>query len=110
MRNIDDFRWLRPLIELGAAIRCRNGDQVNKVRVTESLHGVDRVPHAETYACCMPVLPTVVVCQACGATAGEHLPIDWVTSVERGRVQYYCAACARDNLRSIEARLDPAWW
>lgn len=56
------------------------------------------------------MLPAVAACQACGATAGERPPIDWVSSVERGQVQYFCTACARDNLRSIEARLDPDWW
>jgi hypothetical protein len=24
--------------------------------------------------------------------------------------RHYCDRCARDNLRAIEARLDPAWW
>lgn len=58
----------------------------------------------------MSTIPTALACQTCGATAGESPPIEWVSSVERGKTRYYCAACARDNLRSIEARLDPAWW
>lgn len=50
-----------------------------------------------------------VACAQCGTTA-EELPLTWVSSVERGRTLYYCDACARTNLRSIEARLDSAWW
>lgn len=57
----------------------------------------------------MSALPTAL-CESCGAAAGERPPLEWVSSVERGQVRYYCASCARDNLRSIEARLDPAWW
>ncbi|WP_198664078.1 hypothetical protein [Jiangella endophytica] len=50
-----------------------------------------------------------VTCARCGTTADE-LPLTWVSSVERGRTLYYCDRCARDNLRSIEARLDDVWW
>ncbi|PZF80791.1 hypothetical protein [Jiangella anatolica] len=50
-----------------------------------------------------------VACAHCGTTAAEP-PLTWVSSVERGRTLYYCDRCARDNLRSIEARLDTAWW
>jgi hypothetical protein len=30
--------------------------------------------------------------------------------VENGRRVYFCDHCAREHLRSIEGRLDSAWW
>jgi hypothetical protein len=54
-----------------------------------------------------------VVCDVCGATPpedSETLPLTWVTSVENGRRRVYCERCARDNLRSIEAKLNSEWW
>jgi hypothetical protein len=30
--------------------------------------------------------------------------------VENGQRVYFCVACAREHLRSIESRLDSAWW
>lgn len=52
-----------------------------------------------------------ISCDSCGTVAtGGEAPLEWVTSVERGQTQHYCDRCARDNLRAIEARLDPAWW
>ena len=52
-------------------------------------------------------------CARCGATApapGGGLPEGWsLTTSERG-VQYLCAGCTRENVRSIEARLDEEWW
>lgn len=50
-----------------------------------------------------------VTCAHCGTTA-EEPPLTWGSSVERDRTVYYCDRCTRDNLRSIEARLDGAWW
>lgn len=43
-------------------------------------------------------------------TAGDDLPLTWMTSWERGEQRSYCAACARENLRSVEAKLDAEWW
>jgi hypothetical protein len=51
----------------------------------------------------------VVTCGRCGATA-EELPLTWTTSAERERTVYYCDRCSRENLRSIEGRLDSEWW
>jgi DNA-directed RNA polymerase subunit RPC12/RpoP len=51
----------------------------------------------------------VVTCARCGLTV-EELPLSWSTSVERGRTIYYCDRCSRENVRSIEGRLDPEWW
>ena len=42
--------------------------------------------------------------------ADEPVPLSWVVSVEAGRTRSYCEACAREHLRSIEAKLDSEWW
>ncbi|HEY9367315.1 hypothetical protein [Streptomyces sp.] len=49
------------------------------------------------------------VCARCGAVA-ESLPVTWTCSVENGSRRYFCDACARDNIRAIEGRLDSSWW
>jgi hypothetical protein len=51
----------------------------------------------------------MVTCARCEATADE-LPLTWVTSAEADGLRYYCDRCARENLRSIEAKLDSEWW
>jgi hypothetical protein len=51
------------------------------------------------------------VCAFCGVQADTpDLPLTWATSVENGRELVYCDRCARENLRSIEGKLDSAWW
>jgi hypothetical protein len=51
------------------------------------------------------------VCAFCGVRADTgDLPLTWATSVENGRELVYCDRCARENLRSIEGKLDSAWW
>ena len=50
-------------------------------------------------------------CAMCGTrSVSEDVPLTWATSVENGRELVYCDRCARDNLRSIESKLDSAWW
>jgi hypothetical protein len=52
-----------------------------------------------------------VTCNSCGTVVeGDDVPLGWVVSVEDHLVRRYCDRCARENLRAIEARLDPAWW
>ncbi|MFD9425135.1 MULTISPECIES: hypothetical protein [unclassified Streptomyces] len=52
-----------------------------------------------------------VVCARCGTAAdGETAPPTWICSVENGRRHYLCDDCARTHIRSIESRLDSAWW
>ncbi|QGZ53089.1 hypothetical protein GPZ77_23070 [Streptomyces sp. QHH-9511] len=51
----------------------------------------------------------VIVCAGCGKTA-EEPPVTWSCSVENGTRRYLCDTCARDHIRSIEGRLDSAWW
>ncbi|MEU6849962.1 hypothetical protein ABZ901_08550 [Actinacidiphila alni] len=52
---------------------------------------------------------TMTTCARCGETH-EDLPLTWTCSVENGQRVYFCVACARQHLRSIEGRLDSAWW
>ncbi|MER5495033.1 hypothetical protein [Streptomyces sp. NPDC002490] len=47
-------------------------------------------------------------CDRCGTTEGD--PHTWTCSVENHSRRYFCVRCARDNLRSIEGRLDSPWW
>ena len=50
-----------------------------------------------------------VTCSVCGTTEDE-LPVTWSMQVsERGQM-WLCDRCARDNIRSIEGKLDEAWW
>ncbi|MFI9807333.1 hypothetical protein ACIHEJ_23725 [Streptomyces sp. NPDC052301] len=51
-----------------------------------------------------------LVCARCGMLAAGPQPVTWTCSVENGTRQYFCDACARENLRAIEGRLDSAWW
>ena len=60
---------------------------------------------------------TVLVCAQCGQSLDSEADeqsgmaaLSWVSSHERGRDLFYCPACARDNLRSIEAKLDVEYW
>ncbi|MER6786557.1 hypothetical protein ABT330_18395 [Streptomyces sp. NPDC000658] len=54
--------------------------------------------------------PGLVACARCGAQATQPPPVTWTCSVEHGVRRYFCEACARDNLRAIEGRLDSDWW
>ena len=50
-------------------------------------------------------------CALCGQQAeSEDAPLTWVTSVEDGRKLLYCDRCARENVRSIEGKLDSVYW
>ncbi len=50
-------------------------------------------------------------CAFCERVApGETLPLTWTTSVENGQTLVYCDRCSRENVRSIEGRLDNEWW
>lgn len=53
-----------------------------------------------------------VVCATCGTPAPdvESERFAWSLAVERGRSVWTCPRCARDNLRSIEAKLEQDWW
>ncbi len=60
---------------------------------------------------------TVQVCAQCGRSLDsekdERSGLDalaWVHSHERGRDLFYCPSCSRENLRSIEGKLDAEFW
>ncbi|MFD6170707.1 hypothetical protein [Streptomyces coeruleorubidus] len=54
-----------------------------------------------------------LVCDRCGTSAGtvaDGPPLTWTWSVENGVRRCFCERCSRENLRSIEGRLDSDWW
>lgn len=56
----------------------------------------------------------VLVCSSCGTTPPTDeqamARLTWSRGTERGRTTWTCERCSRDNLRSIESKLDPDWW
>jgi hypothetical protein len=56
----------------------------------------------------------VLVCSTCGSRpAPDDEPtarLTWSLSIEDERPRWACERCSRENLRSIESKLDPAWW
>lgn len=53
----------------------------------------------------------VTACAVCETAApSEPPPFIWSSAVERGRRLWTCERCARENIRSIEGKLDSAWW
>ena len=55
-----------------------------------------------------------VTCARCGAVRDGPPPLTWSTAVEDRNgsrvILHYCEQCSRENVRSIEGRLDEAWW
>jgi hypothetical protein len=55
----------------------------------------------------------MVSCDRCGtspAGGDDTVPLGWAVSVEAAGTRTYCETCAREHLRSIEAKLDSEWW
>jgi DNA-directed RNA polymerase subunit RPC12/RpoP len=52
--------------------------------------------------------PGMVTCSSCGATA--ETPLGWMTELTERGTLYLCDRCSRDNIRSIEGRLDAVYW
>jgi len=61
----------------------------------------------------------MTACSLCGSrpadeagtdTDPDAVPLTWATSLENGEQKVYCPQCAREHLRSIEAKLDSPWW
>jgi hypothetical protein len=48
-------------------------------------------------------------CAVCG-TSLEERPATWSLQVSERGARWICERCTRDNLRSIEGKLDEAWW
>ena len=53
-----------------------------------------------------------MVCATCGRTPEEEAAarLTWARGVEGGLVVWTCEECSRRHLRSIEGKLDSAWW
>jgi hypothetical protein len=52
----------------------------------------------------------LTTCALCRSTA-DGPPITWMYERDpRHGGAWYCQSCARDNLRAVEAKLDPQWW
>jgi DNA-directed RNA polymerase subunit RPC12/RpoP len=49
-------------------------------------------------------------CGAAGESPEDGMPEGWSLDVGDRGVTYLCATCTRDNVRSIEAKLDQEWW
>jgi hypothetical protein len=59
----------------------------------------------------VPAQATPVICATCGAVAAsDPPPLTWSAGIERGRRLWACERCMRENIRSIEGKLDSAWW
>jgi len=52
------------------------------------------------------------VCAMCGRIPEDESSarLSWVFGVEAGRQVWTCDRCSREHLRSIEGKLDFAWW
>ena len=52
------------------------------------------------------------VCGTCGRLPEDEAVarITWALGTENGRKIWTCDLCSRENLRSIEGKLDSAWW
>ena len=61
----------------------------------------------------MSAEPAYSTCSVCGTTVQDR-PVTWSLQVgARGPLrqsEWLCERCTRDNLRSIEGKLDEAWW
>ena len=51
----------------------------------------------------------LTTCGVCG-TQVEDKPATWSLQVSERGTQWICEPCTRDNIRSIEGKLDEAWW
>ena len=50
-------------------------------------------------------------CDFCGRQeADDAKTLTWSTAVENGRQRTYCETCSRENLRSMEGKLDSEYW
>jgi hypothetical protein len=52
------------------------------------------------------------VCATCGRVADDPAlaGVTWTRGTENGREVWTCDRCSREHLRSIEGKLDSAWW
>jgi hypothetical protein len=59
-----------------------------------------------------PAPEPVPVCATCGRAADDAATawVAWARGSENGRDVWTCEQCSRTHLRSIEGKLDSAWW
>jgi hypothetical protein len=70
--------------------------------------GEERLPDAPEPG----VGPPPPVCATCGRSAPDlaTAQVAWTRGSENGRDVWTCQECSRAHLRSIEGKLDSAWW
>jgi len=53
-----------------------------------------------------------LACATCGRQVADESEarLAWAFAVENGRRVWTCDLCSREHLRSIEGKLDSAWW
>lgn len=56
-----------------------------------------------------------LICGSCGAAPASEEQVgqarlSWSREIEAGRARWTCDRCSREHVRSIESKLDPAWW
>lgn len=53
-----------------------------------------------------------LVCATCGAVPEDDslARLTWARGTENNREVWTCERCSREHLRSIEGKLDSAWW
>lgn len=51
-----------------------------------------------------------MTCAVCGVVAEDVAPPTWSMETGERGVRLVCADCTRANIRSIEGKLDEAWW
>ncbi len=56
-----------------------------------------------------PVPCEPATCSHCGTTVADR-PVTWSLDVGARGAQWICERCTRENLRSIEGKLDDSWW
>jgi len=87
---------MRPLLAYAAPAEFHRTDSWRNARATAITYGavVDEDP---------------VTCRRCQRSAARPPPT-WSLESEAGQRSWLCENCTRDNLRSIEAKLEDAWW
>ena len=59
-------------------------------------------------------LDETLVCSGCATPpppeARAEARLTWSRGTDAGRTTWTCERCSRENLRSIESKLDPVWW
>lgn len=54
--------------------------------------------------------PEGVRCSACGSTTAAPAPLTWSSARDARGLTLVCDRCTREHLRSLEGKLDEAWW